>query len=214
MNSEKAEIEQAQAIGRAAASNELKPEDVAFIPKPPKQAKQAKQSKQSEASAVKPSEPQPTPTAPSNTDLINKKTAYDAARSKWARGDLSPQELEAFYAAYMRERAVYSNQQSLYGSRLPPENPLPRLDRELEAAKLERDDLQTLLREAKQEEAKLQNEKAQAPVRIAAVAGQALEILHDINDARSIPSISEKVLKAEERVKTIENRLRVERREN
>jgi hypothetical protein len=215
MNSEKAEIEQAQAIGRAAAAQGLKPEDVSFMSKQPKVAKQPKSKpKPSEASEAKPSEPQPIPNAPSDTDLLNKKTGYDEARSKWARGELSPQELETFYASYMRARATYSSQQSLYGHHVPPANPLPGYERDLDVAKLDRDDLTTKLREAKQEEQKLKQEKASPPVRIAAVAVEALKILQDPGDARSIPAIAGKALKAEERVKTLETQLRVARREN
>jgi len=161
MNSEKAEIEQAQAIGRAAAAQGLKPEDVAFMSKPPKQAKVAKQP--SEPTTAKPeavSEPQPMPSAPSDAELLAKKTAYDKARSEWARGDMSAQELEALYATYMRARAVYSSQQSLYGARLPPENPLPKLNRKLEDALLDRDECQEKLRTARVEESKLKQEKA------------------------------------------------------
>jgi len=218
MNSEKAEIEQAQAIGRAAAAQGLKPEDIAFMSKQAKQTKQPKSKpKPSEAATAKPepvSEPQPTPSAPSDAELLAKKTAYDKARSEWARGDMNAQELEALYASYMRARATYSSQQSLYGARLPPGDPLPGYERELEAAKLLRDDLQMKLREAKKEAATLKQEKATAPVRIAAVAAQALEILNNPGDARSIPAISERALKAEDLVKTFENQIRVVRREN
>jgi hypothetical protein len=215
MNSEKAEIEQAQAIGRAAAAQGLKPEDIAFMSKPPKQAKQTKQP--SEPTTAKPeavSESQPTPTAPSDAELLAKKKQYDEARSKWARNDMNAQELEAFYASYMRARENYAGQQTIYGHSVPPANPLPRLERELEDAKLERDQWQTKLRETKQEESKLKQELATAPVRVAANAAGALDILHDSNDARSIPAIAAKALKADERVKTLETQLRVARREN
>jgi len=216
MNTEKElTIDQAQAIGRAAAASQgLKPEDVAFMPKQPKQAKQPKTTK-SEAVTAKP-EPvsEPTPTPPSDSDLLTKKAQYDEARSKWARGDMNAQELEAFYASYMRSRGNYAAQQTIYGHSVPPENPLPKLGRNLEDARLARDDLQTKLREAKQEEATLKQEKATAPVRIAAVAVEALKILQDPGDNRSIPAISEKAAKAEDRVHAIENRMRVARREN
>jgi hypothetical protein len=215
MNSEKAEIEQAQAIGRAAAASGLKPEDVAFMPKQPKVAKQPKSKpKPSEASAAKPSEPQQ-PTPPSDSDLLTKKTAYDKARSEWARGDMNAQELEALYASYMRARATYSSQQSLYGQHVPPANPLPGYERNLDVAKLDRDECQEKLRTARVEEQKLKQEKASSPdVKIAAISSLALDILHDSNDPRSIPTLSAKALKAEDLVKTLENQMRVVRREN
>ena len=151
---------------------------------------------------------------PSDADLLSKKTAYDKGRSLWARGELSAQELETFYASYMRSRAIYSSQQSLYGTTLPPEDPLPKLNRKLTEAKLDRDDAQEKLRTARQEESKLKNEKASSPdVRISAISSLAIEILHDINDARSIPTLSAKAALAEDRVKTLENRIRVARRE-
>lgn len=215
MNSQKMTNEQAEAIGRAAGASGLKPEDVAFMSKqPPKQAKQAKQQPTpSEAAKPKPVS-EPMPTVPSDSELLSKKADYDKGRSLWARGDMNAQELETLYASYMRARAVYSSQQSLYGARLPPENPLPKIDRDLETAKLERDDLQTKLREAKQEESKLKKERASSPdVRIAALAAEALKILQEPGDSRSIPAIAAKALKAEERVKTLENQMRVARRE-
>ena len=152
--------------------------------------------------------------APSDADLLSKKTAYDKGRSLWARGELSPPELETLYASYMRARATYSSQQSLFGVKLPPEDPLPKLDRNLEDAKLARDVCQEKLRTAKQEGQKLKQEKASSPVRIAAIAAEALKILQDPGDSRSIPAIAEKALKAEDRVKTLETQLRVARREN
>jgi hypothetical protein len=208
-------IEQAQAIGRAAAAQGLKAEDMAFMPKQPKQAKQQSKPKRS---GTKPSESQPTqptPAAPSDAELLAKKKEYDEGRSKWARGELSPAELEALYASYMRSRATFSSQQTIYGNSVPAEDPLPRLNRDLEVAKLERDDCQDKLRAAKQEEQKLKNEKSSSPdVRVAAISSLALDILHDINDARSIPSLSVKASLAEDLVKNLENQLRVARREN
>jgi hypothetical protein len=203
-------------IGKNYAAQGLKAEDIAFMSKPPKQAKQAKQpkskSKPSEASAAKPSESQQ-PTPPSDSDLLTKKTAYDKARSAWAHGTLSTQELDTFHATYMRARAVYSSQQSLYGGRLPPENPLPKLNRKLEDALLDRDECQEKLRTARVEESKLKQEKASSDVKIAAISSLALDILHDINDSRSIPALSAKAALAEDLVKTLETQLRVARRE-
>jgi hypothetical protein len=152
--------------------------------------------------------------APSDADLLSKKTAYDKGRSLWARGELSPPELESLYASYMRARATYSSQQSLFGVKLPPEDPLPKLDRNLEDAKLARDVCQEKLRTAKQEGQKLKQEKASSDVKIAAISSLALEILHDINDSRSIPAISAAAAKAEDLVKTLENQMRVARRGN
>ena len=206
------EIEEAQAIGRAAAAQGLKPEDVSFMSKPPKQAKQASEPTTAKPEAV--SEPQPMPSAPSDSDLLTKKTAYDKARSAWARNDMNAQELEAFYASYMRARGNYAAQQTIYGRSVPPENPLHRLQRDLEVAKIARDQCQKKLRASKSEDAKLKNEKATAPVRVAANAAGALEILHDINDSRSIPALSVKAAKAEDLVKTLENQMRVARRVN
>lgn len=151
---------------------------------------------------------------PSDFDLLSKQTAYNEARSKWAAGKLSGGELELFYATYMRAKSNYAAQQSLYGATLPPADPLPKLDRDLEDAKLLRDDLTTKLREAKQIQTKLKQEKSNSPdVRIAAIAAEALKILLDPGDVRSIPAISAKAAKAEDRVKTLETQLRVARRE-
>ena len=163
---------------------------------------------------TEPTTSEPMPSAPSNSDLLIKKKNYDKARSEWARGDMSAQELEALYATYMRARAVYSSQQSLYGARLPPENPLPKLNRKLEDALLDRDECQEKLRTARVEESKLKQEKASSDVKIAAISSLALEILHDINDSRSIPALSVKAAKAEDLVKTLENQMRVARRGN
>jgi hypothetical protein len=213
---EKLTVEEAQAIGRAAASNELKPEDVSFMSKPPKQAKQPKPSEPTTAKPEAVSEPTPAvPKAPSDTDLLAKKKDYDKARSQWAHGTLSTQELDTFHATYMRARAVYSSQQSLYGARLPPGDPLPNLSRDLDVAKLDRDECQEKLRTARVEEQKLKQEKASSPdVKIAAISGLALDILHDINDSRSIPALSVKAALADDLVKTLENQMRVARRGN
>ena len=209
-------------IGKNYAAQGLKAEDIAFMPKQAKQAKPAKVAKQSKQQP-KPSEPttakpeavsEPMPSAPSDSDLLTKKTAYDKARSAWARNDMNAQELEAFYASYMRARQNYAGQQTIYGHSVPAEDPLPKLDRKLEEAKLDRDECQEKLRTAKQEEAKLKHEKASTDVKIAAISSLALDILHDINDARSIPTLSTNAAKAEERVKTLENQMRVARREN
>jgi hypothetical protein len=153
--------------------------------------------------------------APSDFDLITKKTAYDKGRSLWARGELSPPELETLYASYMRARATYSSQQSLYGQHVPPANPLPRLDRLLEDAKLARDDVSQLLRKTKQEERTLLDKAATSPSAEArGLANIGLKQLHDEADPQSIPAISAKSAKAEDRVKTLETQLRVARREN
>lgn len=106
-------------------------------------------------------------------------------------------------------RIEWENQQKAAATQEPQE---PKLISNLESAKLERDDVRTMLREAKQEEATLKHEKATSKdLKVAAVASEALKILANHDDFRSIPALTERLEQAEAKVQTYETRLRDER---
>jgi len=222
---EEMSIEEARAIGKQYAAQGIHPEDVVLggLPKPPAKAKTKaaltkltkKSSEAAEATPEPLSDVEPKAEAlaqDAQQEYMLKLQAYEQARSEWANGRMSAAELEAHYAIMRRAKDIYISERAIAARGIPRVSQLPRLERDLEQHKLERDDVRKELRDAKREEQALKQENATSrDLKVAAVAADALKILNDPGDFRSIPAIMEKLRQAENHVQTAERRYREER---
>jgi len=149
---------------------------------------------------------------PSDKELLAAIKARKEGDRLFAESKISWDEHAALGTRETNARRAYSDQLGTWANGQPRVSPLPRLESELSNLKLECDDVQLLLRDAKKEEAALREEAENLPrAKDRASADDGLKELYNKDKKKSIPAITERLRQIDERVERLEERIRNER---
>lgn len=141
-------------------------------------------------------------------DMLNAKTECKKARADHYAGHILTAEYQAKHDLYVYKRAIYLNKRDLSGRHIPPEPQLPSMLKNLEDAKLERDDCREAMRNSKRDETLYHQVVASS--KDANAVRQAKGALEELAQNMQ-PAIQTRLIRAEERVTNLERTVREER---